>query len=699
MNTNFQEQQTLISDPLLPEIFINDLTIVEGNTGTKKGYVTVRLSKASATNVKVNYSTADDSANNPSDYLATSGTLTFLPNQTVRTIPITIQSDLVSEMSEKLVVNLDTPINATINDSQGIITINNDDIPNISISDVTLTEGNNGTSLANFVVSLSIPSVQTVQLNYGTANQTAIQPSDYVRTTGTLIFNPGETSKNISIAVTGETLIENDQSFRVNLTSPINGRITDSMGIGTILDDDYQGSPFNYGEALQKSFLFYEAQRSGVLPANNRIQWRGNSALEDGASQGIDLTGGYYDAGDHMKFAFPMASSMTMLGWGVEQYRNAYINSGQLDEALGAIKWGTDWIIKANVTQENQTVAFWGQVGRGSIDHNYWGAAETMTMSRPAYKIDQLHPGSDLAAEAAAALASAAIIFRPTDPTYADLCLQNAQQLYQFADTYRGSYSNSITDAANYYNSGGNYQDELTWGAIWLYKATNNTTYLDKAKNYYQSFAGGLGNWTQTWGDKQQGSAVLLAQITNESQYRNHVEKWLDYWTNTNGSGISYTPGGLAWLTQWGSLRASANTAFLAGVYSDSVNDYNGRYDNFAQDQIDYILGQNPRNSSYMVGFGNNYPLRPHHTGAHGGTWNDFNSPLPNRNIIYGALVGGPKSANDYNYQDIRTDYVANEVALDYNAALTGTLARMYQEFGGQPLSDSQLDSLPGIVI
>jgi hypothetical protein len=146
-------------------------------------------------------------------------------------------------------------------------------------------------------------------------------------------------------------------------------------------------------------------------------------------------------------------------------------------------------------------------------------------------------------------------------------------------------------------------------------------------------------------------------------------------------------------------LRTAANTAFLAGIYSDTVNDYNGRYDQFAQDQIDYILGQNPRNSSYVVGFGNNYPLRPHHTGAHGGTWNDFNSPLPNRNIIYGALVGGPKSANDYDYQDIRTDYVANEVALDYNAALTGALARMYAEFGGQPLTDSQLDSLPGIVI
>ena len=91
---------------------------------------------------------------------------------------------------------------------------------------------------------------------------------------------------------------------------------------------------FNYGEALQKSLFFYEAQRSGDLPTTNRINWRGDSAMQDGSDVGLDLTGGWYDAGDHVKFGLPMAASATMLAWGIVDYRDAYVQTGQLATAL-----------------------------------------------------------------------------------------------------------------------------------------------------------------------------------------------------------------------------------------------------------------------------------------------------------------------------------------------------------------------------
>ncbi len=449
---------------------------------------------------------------------------------------------------------------------------------------------------------------------------------------------------------------------------------------------------FNYGEALQKSFLFYEAQRSGYLPNNNRIPWRGNSALNDGADVGVDLTGGYYDGGDHVKFGFPMASSMTMLAWGVVEYRDAYCQSGQLDKVLDAIKWGTDYILKAHIRDDNGTKAFWGQVGDAKADHAYWGPAEKMNMKRPAFKINPSRPGSDLAGEAAAALAAASIVFRDTDKEYADLLLKNSKQLYDFADNYRGRYSDSIPKAQNFYTSSG-YEDELSWGAVWLYKATGDRKYLEKAQTNYQYLDPA---WTHNWDNKSYGTAILLAQETKDITYRDEVRSWLNHWSGRGNNGITYTPGGLAWLNKWGSLRYTANTAFLAGIYSDTVEDDKNRYSNFAKKQIDYMLGDNPRKFSYFIGFGNNYPLNAHHRGSHGGSYSNFQSSEPNTHIIYGALVGGPASPDDFDYVDDRTDYIRNEVSLDYNAGFTGALARMYGKFGGEPLSDQKLNILIG---
>src|SRR5688572_2969948 len=181
----------------------------------------------------------------------------------------------------------------------------------------------------------------------------------------------------------------------------------------------YAQSSFNYAEALQKSLFFYEAQRSGDLPANNRVNWRGDSGLQDGADVGRDLTGGWYDAGDHVKFGLPMAATATMLAWSLVEYRNAYVQTGQLANALDQLKWATDYFIKAHPTANE----LYGQVGNGGTDHAWWGPAEVMQMSRPSYRVTTSCPGSDLAGETAAAMAAASMAFRPTDPTYANTLL------------------------------------------------------------------------------------------------------------------------------------------------------------------------------------------------------------------------------------------------------------------------------------
>jgi endoglucanase len=454
---------------------------------------------------------------------------------------------------------------------------------------------------------------------------------------------------------------------------------------------------FNYGEALQKSLFFYEAQRSGDLPAANRVNWRGDSGMQDGSDVGRDLTGGWYDAGDHVKFGLPMAASATMLAWSIVDYRSAYVSTGQLDTALDQLKWVTDYFIKAHPSANE----LYGQIGNGGADHAWWGPAEVMQMARPSYRITTTCPGSDLAGETAAAMAAASIAFRPTNPTYANTLLSHARQLYTFADTYRGKYSDCITDAAAYYNSWSGFNDELVWGAIWMYRATNETAFLDKAQSYYANLSNQQQTtiksykWTHAWDDKSYGSYVLLAKLTGAAQYHDDSQRWLNWWTvggtalGADGTRVNYSPGGQAVLDQWGSLRYAANTSFVALVYSDSITDtvLKARYHNFAKRQIDYALGQNPRNSSYVVGFGANPPSNPHHRTAHGSWTDQITFPVQSRHTLYGALVGGPSSNNDA-YTDDRSNFVNNEVATDYNAGFTGALARLAQEYGGAPLAN-----------
>lgn len=440
---------------------------------------------------------------------------------------------------------------------------------------------------------------------------------------------------------------------------------------------------FNYGEALQKAIYFYEEQSSGPKPFWNRVPWIGSSAVHDGSDVGLNLTGGWYTSGNHVKFGLPMAYAATMLAWGVIAYRQAYARDGQLGHLLYNLSGVDDYFLRAHPAPN----VLYGQVGNLGLDDVFWGPAEVMQMARPSYKIDANCPGSDLAGETAAALAASSIALLSVTPAYAFRLLVHAKQLYAFADQYRGKYNDCIPAASVSYPSSG-YNDELVWGALWLYLATHDPSYLTKAEAYYTTMSHGY-QWTINWDDVSYGCYVLLAEITGQQQYRDAAQHWLDWWTvGVNGSKVPYSPGGEAFLTPWGSLRYSANTAFMALVYADYLGKQNAlyaRYHDFAVQQINYILGANPRHSSYMVGFGTSYPQVPHQRDAHDSWLNDINTPTYNRHILYGALVGGPNAADDA-FTDNRQDFQTNEPAADFNAALTGALARLYQEYRGYPL-------------
>ncbi|KAJ9706166.1 hypothetical protein PVL29_001630 [Vitis rotundifolia] len=341
-----------------------------------------------------------------------------------------------------------------------------------------------------------------------------------------------------------------------------------------------------------------------------------------------------------------------------------------------------------------------------------------MTTDRRAYKIDPSNPGSDLAGETAAAMAAASIVFRRSNPSYANELLTHAQQLFEFGDKYRGKYDSSITVAQKYYRSYSGYADELLWAAAWLYQATNNQHYLSYLGNNGQSL-GGTG-WSMTefgWDAKYAGVQVLVAKMLMQGkggryasvfqQYQQKAEFFMCSCLGKGTKNIQKTPGGLLYRQPWNNMQFVTSASFLVTVYSDylasagkNLNCAAGSVSpsgliSFAKSQVDYILGDNPRATSYMVGYGNNYPRQVHHRGSsivsikvdssfvscRGGyaTW--FSRKGSDPNLLTGAIVGGPDAYD--NFADERDNYEQTEPATYNNAPLIGLLARLSGGHGG----------------
>jgi len=231
-----------------PAVSVRNTTAPEGNSGQSLATVTVVLSNQSLVPVTVDYTTVDGSATAGADYVASSGTVTFVPGDTSEPITIPILGDTLAEANEHFTVVLSNPANATIAAAPGgDITIADDDPPEISIAAAaTITEGNAGTSNIAVAVTLSQTHTESVWVTYKTSDGTATAGTDYVNTTGTLQFYPGTKTQTIYIPVYGDTVGEATEYFYVDLSNPLNGTLTSATrATMTIVDDDSSTKVFS----------------------------------------------------------------------------------------------------------------------------------------------------------------------------------------------------------------------------------------------------------------------------------------------------------------------------------------------------------------------------------------------------------------------------------------------------------------------
>ena len=448
----------------------------------------------------------------------------------------------------------------------------------------------------------------------------------------------------------------------------------------------------NYAEAMQKSLYFYECQQAGPLPDWNEVEWRADSTMTD------EVTGGWYDAGDHLKFTLTNAYSATMLGWGLLQYPDGVKDCGELTEYRNNLQFVLDYLVKCDLGDK---IVY--MIGDGSFDHVWWGAAEMYMAKYELMKGETERPyftcnDSCIEAQMAAALCTGYLCFKDSDPDKAQEYLDHATACFERADKNR-----SIGDdpAERSYYEITTFYDDLFFAANWMYMATGEQKYLDLCKTDYIPNLGKESQsdeykftWGHCWDDTQQGGTLLYAINTGDATWKEQFRKHLEYWTTGyGGKQITHTPDGLAWLFQWGSLRHATTTAFLAYVAVDELfaDDaaLSTKYTKFADDTMNYCFGDNSKNFSYVVGMGDEYPQAWHHRTS-SGAWNDKWSNIgqtegedakPHAHILYGALVGGPDQQDGYS--DKIGDYQYTEVAIDYNAGYTAALCAMVQKYGG----------------
>ncbi|OVA02617.1 Glycoside hydrolase [Macleaya cordata] len=459
----------------------------------------------------------------------------------------------------------------------------------------------------------------------------------------------------------------------------------------------------NYKDALTKSILFFEGQRSGKLPSNQRVTWRKDSGLSDGSAMNVDLVGGYYDAGDNVKFGFPMAFTTTMLSWSVLEFGG--LMKGELQNARVAIRWATDYLLKA--TAHPGTI--YVQVGEANKDHSCWERPEDMDTPRSVLKIDKNNPGSDVAGETAAALAAASLVFRKCDPSYSKILVKRAALVFAFADKYRGAYSNGLKKyVCPFYCSYSGYQDELLWAAAWLQKATKKPTYL----NYIQTNGASLGADDSDnifgWDNKHVGARILLSKaflvqkVQSLSYFKGHADNFI---CSLIPGSSQYTPGGLLYKMSDSNMQYVTSSSFLLLTYAKYLTSAHKvvtcggttvtpkKIRSIARKQVDYLLGDNPMKMSYMVGYGSRYPQRIHHRGSSlpsisshpakiqcTAGFSFLNTKSSNPNLHVGAVVGGPDQHD--RFPDVRTDYEQSEPSTYMNAPLVGSLAYLAHSFG-----------------
>jgi hypothetical protein len=470
-----------------------------------------------------------------------------------------------------------------------------------------------------------------------------------------------------------------------------------------------QNEYVDYATALQDALYFYDANMCGTkVGEHSALDWRDDCHTFDTYEyngQQIDLTGGFHDAGDHVKFGLPAAYSAFVLGYSYHTFPEAFVDTKQDAHLQTITDHFADYFRKCAIYEDGKVVAFCYQVGTGGgdYDHGYWGSPEEQPQvnektgnARIAYFTDEKNLNADIVSATIAALAINYLNFGNEED------LKVAQDLHAWLEQYTDiivadesdneddlEIVSTVPQYARWENSAWKNTpwDYLTLGEYSLNLATGTSDYttilekkIEAMPTFYKSYGATPfpANWDGVWpysnlvagelGDKTILSMVQSYNMgTNVGQYINFK-----------------SPQTFCFVQEWGSARINCNFQFTGLAYERITPEDDSFYANWATYQMDYLFGNNPNKQAFVIGYNYRddvkYPKYPHHRAssspAYGGSVTG-NGTKEQSHILVGALVGGPGD-KDGTYEDSAENYTLNEVGLDYNAGFVGALAGLY---------------------
>lgn len=417
----------------------------------------------------------------------------------------------------------------------------------------------------------------------------------------------------------------------------------------------------------QRASMALESQYAGKW---SRAAGHTNSTVElhnSAGSGSIQSTKGWYDAGDYGRYIVNSGITTYTLLSLYEHFPNYFKSlkwnipaEGSLPDLLAEIKWNLDWMLTM-------------QANDGSVYHKLTslGFPGDVMPAQDNLKLYVIGKSAEAAFDFAGVMAAAARVYKPFDSNYANKCLEAAKKAYAWgSNNMNVHFTANPSDVSTGAYEGNNASDEKLFAGTELAITTNDGSYKQSGTTEYISY------WGDMKGIATYGKATHASVFSDAGEAKQKILSTADGFVNRTKSGFGVVMAKDDFV--WGSNAVASNQGvWLLHAYYLTGDE---KYYAAALKVLDYLLGKNPLDMSFVTGYGTKSPMMPHHRPS---TSDNVTEPIP------GMLVGGPQPGGedvgsaaewkcaDYRtgqaataYTDQRCSYATNEVAINWNAPL-----------------------------